>query len=194
LVDDDKLAVTVADVSGKGIPAALFMAVSRTVLRGGECGDDMAAQMESANRLLATENAASMFVTAFHGVLDLKSGALRYCNAGHNPPYVLRAAGGRETLKATGIPFGVDEDMPYRIAETRLLPGDALFLFSDGITEAFNPTNEEFGTSRLEAALDTARGQGAAALVRDVLAATQSFAAGAEQSDDITLLALVYDP
>jgi sigma-B regulation protein RsbU (phosphoserine phosphatase) len=194
LIDDDQLAVTVADVSGKGIPAALFMAVSRTVLRGGERGADMAAQMESANRLLATENAASMFVTAFHGVLDLKSGTLRYCNAGHNPPYVLRAAGGRETLKATGIPFGVDEDMTYRIAETQLLPGDALFLFSDGITEAFNPANEEFGTGRLEAALEAARGRSAAALVGDVLAATRSFAGDAEQSDDITLLALVYAP
>ena len=194
LVDDHQLAVTVADVSGKGIPAALFMAVSRTVLRGGERGDDMAEQMEDANRLLATENAASMFVTAFHGVIDLKTGALRYCNAGHNPPYVLRATGERETLKATGIPFGVDEDMPYRIAETQLLPGDSLFLFSDGITEAFNPEGEEFGTARLEAALEAARGKGAAALVSDILEATQAFAAGAEQSDDITLLALVYDP
>jgi len=192
LIDDDRLAVTVADVSGKGIPAALFMAVSRTVLRGGERGADMAEHMEGANRLLATENAASMFVTAFHGVLDLETGALRYCNAGHNPPYLLRAAGGRETLKATGIPFGVHEDMPYRIAETRLEPGDTLFLFSDGITEAFNPAEEEFGTARLEAALDAARGQGAAALVDAVLAATREFATGAEQSDDITALALVY--
>ena len=194
LIDDDHLAITVADVSGKGIPAALFMAVSRTVLRSGDRGDDMVADMESANRLLATENAAAMFVTAFHGVLDLTSGALRYCNAGHNPPYVLRAGGGRETLKATGIPFGVSEDMPYRVAETRLLAGDALFLFSDGITEAFNPADEEFGTKRLEAALDAARGKDAAILVADVLAATTQFAAGAEQSDDITALALVYQP
>ena len=95
LLDGDRLAITVADVSGKGIPAALFMAVSRTVLRGGERGADMAADMEGANRLLAAENAAAMFVTAFHGVLDLKTGALRYCNAGHNPPYLLRADGGR---------------------------------------------------------------------------------------------------
>jgi serine phosphatase RsbU (regulator of sigma subunit) len=192
LLDDDRLAVTVADVSGKGIPAALFMAVSRTVLRGGERGEDMAADMESANRLLATENAAAMFVTAFHGVLDLKTGVLRFCNAGHNPPYLLRAGGGRETLKATGIPFGVDEDMPYRIAETRLGPGDTLFLYSDGITEAFNPAAEEFGTARLEAALAASAGKEAAALVADVLAATAGFAAGAEQSDDITALALVY--
>ena len=192
LLDGDRLAITVADVSGKGIPAALFMAVSRTVLRGGERGDDMAEDMARANRLLAAENAAAMFVTAFHGVLDLRSGALRHCNAGHNPPYLLRIAGGRELLKATGIPFGIDEDMPYRIAETRLQPGDTLFLYSDGITEAFNPAEEEFGTTRLEVALEAARGKAAAELVADVLAAATIFAAGAEQSDDITVMALVY--
>jgi serine phosphatase RsbU (regulator of sigma subunit) len=191
-LDGDRLAITVADVSGKGIPAALFMAVSRTVLRGGERGHDMAEDMVRANRLLSAENAAAMFVTAFHGVLDLKSGVLRYCNAGHNPPYLLRAAGGHETLKATGIPFGVDGDMPYRIAETRLQPGDTLFLYSDGITEAFDPSVEEFGTTRLEAALEAARGKNATELVADVLAATATFAAGAEQSDDITVMALVY--
>ncbi|MFZ2006646.1 MAG: SpoIIE family protein phosphatase [Stellaceae bacterium] len=191
-LDGDRLAITVADVSGKGIPAALFMAVSRTVLRVGERGEDMEADMAAANRLLSSENAASMFVTAFHGVLDLKTGAMRYCNAGHNPPYLLRADGERQMLKATGLPFGVDEDRPYRIAETRLRPGDALFLFSDGITEAFNPAGEEFGGERLEAALGVTRGKGASSLVKDVLAATIEFAAGAEQSDDITLLALVY--
>ncbi len=191
-LDGDRLAITVADVSGKGIPAALFMAVSRTVLRIGERGDDMGADMAAANRLLSLDNAASMFVTAFHGVLDLESGALRYCNAGHNPPYLLRANGGQELLKATGLPFGVDADMPYRIDQTRLEPGDTLFLFSDGITEAFNPAGEEFGNERLEAALAAVRGTDAASLVKAILAATTDFAAGAEQSDDITLMALVY--
>jgi sigma-B regulation protein RsbU (phosphoserine phosphatase) len=197
-IGDDSLAVTVADVSGKGIPAALFMAVSRTVLRNieisGEDGDDMAARIERANRLLSAENATAMFVTAFHGVLDLASGALRYCNAGHNPPYLLRANGGSERLPATGVPFGVDGDLPYRLAETTLRPGDTLFLYSDGITEAFNSKDEEFGAARLEAALAAARGQNAAALVGNVLAATTAFVAGAEQSDDITALALVYRP
>jgi sigma-B regulation protein RsbU (phosphoserine phosphatase) len=192
LIDEDRLAVTVADVSGKGIPAALFMAVSRTVMRNIGSASDMATRMVEANRLLAAENTACMFVTMFHGVLELASGALRYCNAGHNPPYLLRAAGGRETLKATGIPFGVDGDLPYGIAETLLAPGDALLLFSDGITEAFNPGGEIFGEARLEAALEKARGRDAAALVGGVLAATAEFAADAEQSDDITCLALVY--
>jgi len=192
LIDEDRLAFTVADVSGKGIPAALFMAVSRTVMRNAASGADMGARMIDANRLLSAENAACMFVTMFHGVLDLTTGLLRYCNAGHNPPYLLRADGGRETLKATGIPFGIDPERPYRIAEISLVPGDALFLFSDGITEAFSPAGEIFGEARLERALDGARGRGAAEMVAEVIGATDEFAAGAEQSDDITCLALVY--
>ena len=192
LLDEDRLAFTVADVSGKGIPAALFMAVSRTVMRNAASGADMGARMIDANRLLSAENAACMFVTMFHGVLDLTTGLLRYCNAGHNPPYLLRADGGRETLKATGIPFGIDPERPYRIAEISLVPGDALFLFSDGITEAFSPAGEIFGEPRLERALDGARGRGAAEMVAEVIGATDEFAAGAEQSDDITCLALVY--
>ena len=192
LIDEDRLAFTVADVSGKGIPAALFMAVSRTVMRNAASGTEMATRMSDANRLLSAENAACMFVTMFHGVLDLTTGLLRYCNAGHNPPYLLRADGGRETLKATGIPFGIDSDRPYRIAEISLVPGDALFLFSDGITEAFSPAGEIFGEARLERALDGARGRGAAEMVAEVIGATDEFAAGAEQSDDITCLALAY--
>ena len=198
-VGEDQLAVTVADVSGKGIPAALFMAVSRTVLRSIEgsaeaAGNDMNARIEHANRLLSADNATAMFVTAFHGVLEVKTGALRYCNAGHNPPYLLRADGVSERLAATGVPFGVDGDLPYRLAEAQLRPGDTLFLYSDGITEAFNPEGEEFGAARLEDALAEMRGRSAAALVGNVLAATTAFAAGADQSDDITALALVYRP
>jgi sigma-B regulation protein RsbU (phosphoserine phosphatase) len=191
-IGGERLALTVADVSGKGIPAALFMAVSRTVLRSVEGPDELAVRIERANRLLSAENAAAMFVTVFHGVLEVKTGRLRYCNAGHNPPYLLRADGGMERLPATGIPLGVDGDMPYRVAETELRPGDALFVYSDGITEAFNLAYEEFGTGRLEAALAEMHGRSAAALVGNALAATGEFAAGAEQSDDITALALVY--
>lgn len=194
LIDANRLAITVADVSGKGIPASLFMAVSRTVMRSITSEHDMSLGMSEANRLLATQNTACMFVTMFHGVLDLTSGVLRYCNAGHNPPYLLRATDGRTTLNATGIPFGIDADMPYRIAETVLQPGDALFLFSDGITEAFDAAGNEFGTARLETALEDARNRSAAELVQRVLDATAAFAAGAEQSDDITCLALVFRP
>ncbi len=194
LIDANRLAIIVADVSGKGTPASLFMAVSRTVMRSVTSAGDMAAGMAAANRLLATHNTACMFVTIFLGVLDLSSGVLRYCNAGHNPPYLLRAEGGRDMLGGTGIPFGIDAEMPYRIDETVLRPGDAVFLFSDGISEAFDTAGAEFGAARLEAALEAARGGSAAELVAGVLGATAAFAAGADQSDDITALALVLQP
>ena len=194
LIDANRLAITVADVSGKGIPASLFMAVSRTVMRSVTSAHDMAFGLAEANRLLATQNTACMFVTMFHGVLDLASGVLRYCNAGHNPPYLLRAGGARATLEATGVPFGIDPEMPYRIAEAALEPGDTLFLFSDGITEAFDAEGNEFGTARLEAALDDSRSGSAAALVARVLDATSAFTGAAEQSDDITCLALIFRP
>ncbi len=194
LIDANRLAIIVADVSGKGTPASLFMAVSRTVMRCISSAGDMESGMEEANRLLATQNTACMFVTIFHGVLDLSSGVLRYCNAGHNPPYLLRAEGGRDTLHLTGIPFGIDAEIRYRIDETMLHPGDTLFLFSDGITEAFDAEGAEFGTARLEAALEAGRGGSAAELVAGVLGATAAFAAGADQSDDITCLALVLRP
>lgn len=186
-----RLAVTLADVSGKGIPAALFMAVARTVLRGA-AGSELGERMTAANRLLSADNAASMFVTLFHGVFDVVTGVLEYCNAGHNPPYLLRRSGERATLAATGIPFGIDPDRLYRTAEIRLAPGDGLFVFSDGITEALNPAGFEFGIARLEAALDGGRDGDAAGLVGRVLAATAEFAAAAEQSDDITCMALVF--
>lgn len=194
LIGERWLALTVADVSGKGIPAALFMAVSRTVLRSTAGADAMERRMAEANRLLAAENTASMFVTLFHAVLDLTSGVLRYCNAGHNPPYLLRDGGGCERLPPTGLPFGIDGDMRCDIAETALGAGDSLFLFSDGITEAFNPAGAQFGGARLAAALEAARNRGAARLVAGVLAATAAFTTGAEQSDDITCLALTFRP
>jgi phosphoserine phosphatase RsbU/P len=192
LIDANRLAFTVADVSGKGIPAALFMAVSRTVMRGIGGRSDLSAGMSEANRLLATHNTACMFVTLFYGVLDLTTGVLRYCNAGHNPPYLLRAGGHRSSLGATGLPFGIEVERGYGCAEVALDPGDALFLFSDGIPEAFDAAGNEFGTARLEETLDAARGCTAADLVRRVLDATAAFAAGAEQSDDITCLALTF--
>ena len=193
VVGPTTLAVTVADVSGKGIPAALFMAVARTVLRAAE-GDDLAARMTAANRLLAAENEASMFVTLFHAVLDVATGVLRYCNAGHNAPYLLRAGGGIERLTRTGIAFGLVPDREYASGETRMAAGDLLFLFSDGITEAFDTAGRDFGEVRLEAALQAARGGTADDVVAGVLAATRKFAVGAEQSDDITCLALAFVP
>ena len=194
LLDERWLAFTVADVSGKGIPAALFMAVSRTVLRSIAGHTEMPTRMTRANRQLATENDACMFVTLFHGVLDLATGVLCYCNAGHNPPYLLRTANGRERLPATGIPFGIDPEMEYPIDETVLAPGDALLLFSDGITDACNPAGEAYGNARLERALEAVRERSAAEIVTHILADNARFVVDAEQFDDITCLALRYRP
>jgi phosphoserine phosphatase RsbU/P len=194
VIGEKRLVVTVADVSGKGIPAALFMAVSRTVLRSIGGHDDIAAAMRDANRLLSADNDACMFVTLFYGVLDLANGVLHWCNAGHNPPYLLRANGGREMLRATGIPFGIDPVGFHRVGESVLMPGDGLFVYSDGITEAFNPAGELYGNERLERVLERAKGRRAVEIVADILADAARFAAGAEQSDDITCLALRYQP
>ena len=194
LVDEKRLVVTVADVSGKGIPAALFMAVSRTVLRSIAATEDMAAAMRDANRLLSADNDTYMFVTVFYGVLDLANGVLRWCNAGHNPPYLLRANGGGELLHATGVPFGVDGHGFHRIGESVLMPGDGLFIYSDGITEAFNQKGELYGVERLERVLERMRGRTSGEAVAEVLADTGRFAAGTEQFDDITCLALRYQP
>ena len=194
LLDDRWLAFTVADVSGKGIPAALFMAVSRTVMRGVAGHADMASQMTQANRLLAAENDACMFVTMFHGVLDLATGALSYCNAGHHPPYLLRAAGGRERLPATGIPFGIDPDMDYPIGQALLRADDGLLLFSDGITDACSSDGEAYGNARLESSLEEVREQSARKIVTHILADNARFVADAEKFDDITCLALRYRP
>lgn len=190
-IEPGRLALTVADVAGKGIPAALFMAVARTVLRN-TAGADLALRMTAANRLLSVDNSANMFVTLFHGEFDLATGTLDYCNAGHNPPYVLRGGGGREPLVLTDIPFGIDLDHVCHAGQTRLMPGDSLFVYSDGITEAFDRSDREFGVQRLEAALEQGRGAPAAVLTAGVLAAVAEFTQGAEQSDDITSLALAY--
>jgi phosphoserine phosphatase RsbU/P len=119
---------------------------------------------------------------------------LSYCNAGHNPPYLLRTLGPREALRATDIPFGIDPNMSYRIGETVLAPGDGLLLFSDGITDAFNSAGEAYGNARLEQALESVRERSAGEIVAHILADNARFVAGAEQFDDITCLALLYRP
>jgi phosphoserine phosphatase RsbU/P len=194
LVGKKRLVVSVADVSGKSIPAALFMAVSRTVLRSVAATDDLAEAMREANRLLSAENDACMFVTVFYGVLDLANGRLRWCNAGHNPPYLLRANGGCEMLHATGVPFGADAHAFHRIGESVMTPGDGLLIYSDGITEASNAESEFYGSGRLDRVIERVRGRASREIVGEIIADVDHFAAGAEPSDDITCLALRYQP
>jgi sigma-B regulation protein RsbU (phosphoserine phosphatase) len=194
LVDADRLGLLIADVSGKGIPAALFMAVSRTLLKAtameglppGEC-------LERVNKRLCLDNSSEMFVTVFYAVLDTRTGAVEYGNAGHNPPYVLRRGGAVETLERTGdLVLGASEAAPYHARSTRLESGDTLLLFTDGVTEAVDATDTLFGDERLTTYLGGAKGVEVRALIGGLVETVRAFAGDTPQSDDLTALAVRY--
>ena len=197
LLDDKHLMVTIADVSDKGIPAAMFMLVARTVLKNFalmmRSPDDLASVMACANDQLCKGNEEMMFVTTFLAMLDLGTGQLRYVNAGHNPPIIRHAAGQVEYLTGRhGPPLGVQEEMTYVQQEIVLGNGDLLFLYTDGVTEAMNPQKQLYGTRRLQACLE----QHGGAAVADVLKAVKQDLAlhvqSEPQSDDITMLGVRY--
>jgi sigma-B regulation protein RsbU (phosphoserine phosphatase) len=191
-IDDDHFAVIVADVSGKGIPAALFMAITATLARNHLRAQEAAEiSLENVNRELCRNNMADMFVTLWLGLLEISSGRLEYVNAGHNPP-LIKSRGGSATFLVSppDLVLAGADDTIYRRRETRLAEGDTLFLYTDGITEAENTAGAFYGKERLRDFLD-ARGD---LQVRELLprlrADIAEFCAGAEQSDDITMLAL----
>jgi serine phosphatase RsbU (regulator of sigma subunit) len=192
-LDGARVLISIGDVCGKGIPASLFMAITQTVMRlAVRIGQDLGAEVIAANRQLCADNAEGMFTTLFCGVLDLPSGALAWCNAGHPAALVLRGADGAfEQLRVGGPPLGVVETAKYAPKTVTLAPGDLLFLYSDGVTEAENPKSELFGSERLAQALTEARGRSARAVVEHVVRRVTEFAAGAPQSDDITCVAVV---
>ena len=143
------------------------------------------------NDLLSQNNDACVFVTVFYGVLDLKSGLFRYCNGGHNLPRVIRDDGGVDELPGTDdVVLGVVPDHAYKDTSIDLAPGDALFLYTDGITEAQNGDYEEFGEARLDDALGRLAQEGASRMAQGVVEAVQQFAGDAPQSDDLTCIAL----
>ncbi|MGE4569391.1 MAG: PP2C family protein-serine/threonine phosphatase [Bacteroidales bacterium] len=195
LIDNENLGLVIGDVSGKGIPAAIFMAVSRTLIRAtGLKGSAAGECLRLVNTLLCNESVNSMFVTVFYAILNTKSGELQYANAGHNPPYLIRSGGALEMLPSAGNMFlGCFDTAAFQTRTLQLQPQDALLLFTDGITEAFNAHNEMYGEARLEAILTSASGDTAEALVNLVQQDVENFSAGFEQSDDITLLAMKYN-
>ena len=193
-LDDARVLISIGDVCGKGIPAALFMAMTQSVMRMAvRIGADLHAEVRAANDVLAADNTEGMFTTLFCGVLDLTTGALAWCNCGHPPALLLRSgAQAPEELRKCGPPLAILEGAKYRDAGAVTLgPGDMLFLYTDGVTEAENRADELFGAARLEAALRAARGRGAREVVEHVVAAVTAFADGAPQSDDITCVAIV---
>ena len=191
-IDDEHLGFCIADVSGKGVPAALFMAVSHTLLRfAGKNAIEPTTVITDSNTILATESFDSMFVTLFYGVLNTTTGEIRYVNAGHNSPYILRQDGEVEELPPSGnICLGVMPNMQFNAASVTLKPGDVIVTFTDGVTEVFSINGELFGEKRLETLLGTLVGKSAEEITEAVNAAVQQHAEGAEQSDDITTLVL----
>ena len=196
-IDDEHLGFVIADVSGKGVPAALFMTITRTLLKAtAQFIAEPTRCMGQLNDLLAAENEQMMFVTMFYGVLHLETGHVRYVNAGHNPPYLLRGDGSVSALPRTGgIAVAVSEDFPYRHGSVDLAPGDQLFLYTDGVTEAFDPDGNEYGDQRLDTTLHAVLAQSdhlPEQIAAGVLADVHAFERGAPQADDITCVALRY--
>ena len=189
-IDDTHIGFCIADVSGKGVPAAIFMAVSHTLLRmAGKKSLDAVEVITESNSILAGESFNSMFVTLFYGILDTKTGEIQYVNAGHNPPYILKANGSVEVLpNSTNICLGVIEDYRYKGETLKLEKGDCIVTFTDGVTEACSPSEELYGEARLEELLKTHGGDDSKTIVNAISDAVHQHAAGAEQSDDITIL------
>ena len=191
-IDDTHMGFTMADVSGKGIPAAIFMAVSRTLIKAtGMHNLSSAAVMHEANNMLASESLDSMFVTVFYGVMDLETGHVDYTNAGHNQPYVLHPDGSVEALPTQGnMALGAFEGLEYKSGELTLAPGDMLVTYTDGVTEAENESHEQFGEETLAALLPNYVTASAAGMVEGIRSQVQNFVGGAPQSDDITVLVI----
>lgn len=196
--DDGTLYFLVGDVSGKGMPAALFMARAKSLVRlaaelmrapgGGPASP--ADIITRVNRELCEDNASVMFVTLFFAMLAPGSGEVEYCNAGHNAPYHMSG----ETLAviegARGILLGVQHNAVYATGRLRLAPGDSIYIFTDGVTEAANSRDELFSAERLETVLRAAAGSSSAEMVKSVASAVRDFVDGALASDDITMLAI----
>jgi phosphoserine phosphatase RsbU/P len=193
-IGEHRLGFVIGDVSGKGIPAALYMAVCRTLLRAtalqnlspGEC-------LEYANHVLYGQGEAGVFVTVFYGILHTDTGLVEYAIAGHNPPY--RISAGLERIeKPGGAVAGLLPGLTYETGALSLVPGDSIFLFTDGVTESMNGEGRFFGERRLCEALGALRSSPPEEMVRGALRAVDEFSTGAPQADDVTAMAVKWAP
>ena len=189
-IDDEHIAFVIGDVCGKGIPAALFMAASRTVIRSmGGRYDTAKTCMAESNRLLMAYSADCMFVTVFYAIYNTTTGLVTYCNAGHNLPHVLRSDGTvYELPMLTNTVLGVFDSTEFKEDSLTLEHGDTLVMFTDGVTEAKNRGRQEFGIPQLMTVLGRQTGNSCQQIVEAVKDAIKDFTDGAEQSDDITML------
>ena len=194
LIDDDHLCLMIADVSGKGIPAALFMMISLTILKScAMLGSSPAEILMRANQAICSNNPEGMFFTAWVGILELSTGKLTTANAGHEYPAIRRPDGSFELIKRKhGCVIGGFEDSIYEQFEFDLEPGTTLFVYTDGVPEAMQKDRSMYGTNRMVEALNRDPGAVPKALLENVLSDVAAFADGAEQSDDITMLGIRY--
>ncbi len=190
-VGSDHLAVVIADVSGKGLPAALFMTRSMTVLRSNiQSVSGLDKAMSKANDELASNNGMKYFVTVWAGLIDVGDGSVEYVDAGHNPPFVGRGGRYSKLECRPDFVFGRKKGMKYHVQTTSLGPGDRLFLYTDGVTEAMDPDGGQFGEGRLKESLDSFGGASVDGMLGKLRSDLDAFASGAPQHDDITMMAV----
>lgn len=193
LLDSDHLVFLVADVSGKGIPAAMFMMTVKTLLKSVvETGVGVAEAMTGANEELCAGNDEGMFVTAWMGMLEISTGEVRFVNAGHNPPYLKKSGIFKPLEMRRNLVLGAMEGIQYAEQRLTLTPGDTLFLYTDGVTEATDGSNTLYGEERLEGVLNTHFEDSGSALTGAVTADLDAFVGDVAQFDDITMLVLKY--
>ena len=185
----------IADVAGKGMGAALFMALSRTLIRTYAVEHETQPELvlAAANHRILADTGTGLFVTVFYGVLDPSSGELTYSNAGHNPPYLVSARDGNviQELDRTGVPLGILDRGTWQQGTTHIAPGDVLLLYTDGITEAQNAQEAFFDEDRLREVVRANLGRSARDIQDSVIAQVGAFVGDASQSDDITLMVVV---
>ena len=194
MVDDAHLAIVMADVSGKGVPAALFMVIGKTLIKDHTTSDcDLGDVFAEVNNMLCESNSEGLFITAFEGVLDLRTGEFRFVNAGHEPPYIAHAGGPFTPHKIRpGFVLAGMEDIRYKSGSIQIDPGDKIFQYTDGVTEATDANNNLYGAERLAAVLNTVKDK----TPNDILPAVKNdmdkFVGDAPQFDDITMLCLEF--
>jgi sigma-B regulation protein RsbU (phosphoserine phosphatase) len=193
-IEDEKLYFIIGDVSGKGIPASLVMAVTCRLFRSVASHFDKPEEIiASLNDSLADGNESNMFCTAFLGILDLKTGLLKYCNAGHNAPLIIEDNGNVYAMKVDpNLPLGLFLGFPYEGQETQIDRNMTLYLFTDGVTEAENINNELFGDERLISMLKENTVRGPKEIIEQTFVHVKKHADGADQSDDITVMCIKY--
>ncbi|MBW1942374.1 MAG: SpoIIE family protein phosphatase [Deltaproteobacteria bacterium] len=193
-IDEYRLCFCIGDVSGKGVPAALFMAVTKTLIEARARNDlSTASIITHVNDELSRDNKAFMFVTLFLGILDVRTGEFLYTNGGHNPPYIKRKNGSIDILDARHGPIvGPVPGLTYKAATARLAPDDLIFLFTDGVNEAMDPSKNQFSDERLVDLLSSRVFESVEEMVQTTVDEVKQFAGEAEQSDDITLLAIQF--